>query len=183
MNAMIWIIGIIVVLAAAGAAFYYLQRERSRHLRTHFGPEYDHAIAGFGHRRAAERALADRAHRVEKLAIHPLSPSRRAVLQDHWQAVQARFVDDPTTAIEAAHSLLATVMQEQGYPTAKFEEEVELLSVHHPRAVQHYRAAHQLAAARDRGDAGTEQLRQTMIHYRALFEDLLNLDKENRHEA
>lgn len=182
MNEMIWVIGAIVILAVVAAAFYVVQRQRSRQLRTHFGPEYEHALAGFGQRRAAERALVDRTRRVDKLKLRALAPARRDELHDRWQAVQAQFVDDPATAIEEAHTLLASVMREEGYPTGKFEEEVELLSVHHPGAVQHYRAAHRLAADRARGQRGTEDLRQAMIHYRALFDDLLN-HKENSREA
>jgi hypothetical protein len=190
MNEMIWIIGLIVVLAVVGAAIYFTQRQRSRQLRTHFGPEYDHVLQGVGHRRAAERQLLDRAKRVDKLEIRPLSRQRRDELHARWQAVQSQFVDDPATAINEAHALLSEVMREEGYPNTKFDEEVELLSVHHPAAVQHYRAAHHLAAERARGERATEQLRQAMIHYRALFEDLLNLGasrapqyKEDRREA
>lgn len=190
MNAMMWGIGVIIVLAAIGAALYAIERQRSRQLQTHFGPEYDRVLEGFGHRRAAERVLVDRTKRVDKLQIRPLPQARRDELHDRWQAVQSQFVDDPARAIEDSHSLLATVMHEQGYPATRFEEEVELLSVHHPAAVQHYRAAHQLAAERARGDSGTEELRQAMIHYRALFDDLLDLGaaraphhKENRREA
>jgi hypothetical protein len=190
MNEVTLLIGVVIVLAAAGVALYAMQRQRSRQLRTHFGPEYDHALAGFKDRRAAERALMERTRRVDKLEIRPLPALRRDELRDSWQAVQARFVDDPDTAIRDAHTLLASVLHEQGYPTGKFDEEVELLSVHHPAAVQHYRAAHRFAEDRARGQSDTEQLRQAMIHYRALFEDLLNLGarsnihhKEIRREA
>lgn len=190
MNETMWLIGVVVVLAAAAAAIYVAQKQRSRQLRTHFGPEYDHALAGFGQRRLAERALLDRARRVDKLEIRPLPTLRRDELRNRWQAVQAQFVDDPSSAIHEGHLLLAAVMHEQGYPTAKFDEEVELLSVHHPAAVQHYREAHRLAEARARGEGDTEHLRQAMIHYRALFEDLLNVgatrdrhNKEIRREA
>jgi hypothetical protein len=184
------LIAIVIVLMAVAAVAYALQRQRSRRLRTHFGPEYDHAVEGFGQRRAAERALLDRARRVDKLELRPLLAPRRDELWTRWQAVQAQFVDDPEAAIREAHSLLSTVMREQGYPTSRFEEQVELLSVHHPATVQHYREAHRLADERARGQTTTEQLRQAMIHYRALFEDLLNLGvmrqsprKEVRHEA
>jgi len=183
----------VAVLVVAGAAIYVAQRQRSRQLRTHFGPEYEHALEGHGDRRAAERALLDRTRRVDKLEIRPLPPLRRDELRTRWQALQAQFVDDPTSAIQEAHNLLSSVMHEQGYPTAKFEEELELLSVHHPASVQHYREAHRLAAERAQGQGDTEHLRQSMIHYRALFEDLLNLGaipvpdhkhhKENRREA
>jgi hypothetical protein len=174
MNAVILMIGVVIVLVAAGAAIYVAQRQRSRQLRTHFGPEYDHALEGFKDRRVAERALMDRARKVEKLEIRPLPALRRDELHNRWLAVQAQFVDDPDAAIREAHSLLTTALHEQGYPTARFDEQIELLSVHHPTTVQHYREAHRLAEERARGDSDTEQLRQAMIHYRALFEDLLN---------
>jgi hypothetical protein len=190
MNEVTLMIGVVIVLAAAGVALYAVQRQRSRQLRTHFGPEYDHALAGFKDRRTAERALMERARRVDKLEIRPLPALRRDELLGQWQTVQARFVDDPGTAIRDAHALLSAVLHEQGYPTRKFDEEVELLSVHHPAAVQHYREAHRLADERARGDTDTEHLRRAMIHYRALFEDLLNLgartqthQKEVRREA
>jgi hypothetical protein len=189
MNEATWLIGLVIVLMAAGAAVYIAQRQRSRQLRTHFGPEYDHALEGLGHRKAAERALLDRARRVDKLEIRALPPLRREELSNQWRTVQAQFVDDPEASISEAHTLLASVMREEGYPTGRFEEEVELLSVHHPAAVQHYRAAHRLADERTQGRSATEDLRQAMIHYRALFEDLLALGakrehhREVRHEA
>lgn len=175
MNEMIWPVAIVVGLIAVAAALYVAQRQRSHKLRTQFGPEYDHAVEGHGHRRAAERALLDRARRVDKLEIRPLPALRRDELWNRWQAVQAQFVDDPSAAIHEAHLLLAAVMHEQGYPTGKFDEEVELLSVHHPAAVQHYREAHRLADERAQGQSVTEHLRLAMIHYRALFEDMLAL--------
>jgi hypothetical protein len=190
MNDMMWGIAVIIVLAVIGAAVYVVERQRSRHLQTQFGPEYDRVLQGVGHRRAAERALVERTERVDKLQIRSLSRARRDELHDRWQDVQAQFVDDPATASREAHALLTEVMRERGYPTTKYEDEVELLSVHHPAAVQHYRAAHQLAAERARGAAATEDLRQAMIHYRALFDDLLDLratrepqHKETRREA
>jgi hypothetical protein len=190
-NEMIILGVIVVMLIGVAAAIYLNQRHRSRQLQAHFGPEYNHAIEGFGERRAAERALVDRTRRVDKLAIHSLPALRRGELSSRWQAVQAEFVDDPASAVRDAHELLDTVMREQGYPTGKFEDEVELLSVHHPATVQHYRAAHRLAEDREHGNSATEDLRQAMIHYRALFDDLLNAGVprephrrlEVRHEA
>jgi hypothetical protein len=187
-----WLVAIVVVLLAAAAVIYVLQRQRSRQLRTHFGPEYDHALEGFGERRAAERALRDRARRVDKLELRPLPALRRDELWSRWERVQAQFVDDPAAAVREAHALLTTVMHDEGYPTGRFDDEVELLSVHHPTAVQHYREAHRLADERARGRTATEELRLAMIHYRALFEDLLMLgmntkqprnDREVHHEA
>jgi hypothetical protein len=183
MDEMTWLIAIVIALAAAITVIYFVQKQRSRQLRTQFGPEYDHAVDGFGQRRAAERALIDRARRVDKLEIRPLPALRRDELWNRWQAVQSQFVDDPPSALRDAHELLATVMREEGYPTGKFAEEVELLSVHHPATVQHYREAHRLAGERAQGRGATEQLRQAMIHYRALFEDLLNLGVTRNHRA
>ncbi len=175
MNPVIWAIAIIVVAMVAVAAYYVGQRQHSHKLRTHFGPEYDHTVEGYGERRAAERALVDRTKRVEKLEIRPLPAMRRDEYASRWQAVQSRFVDDPVRAFGEAHALLASVMHDEGYPTGHFKEEVELLSVHHPAAVQHYRAAQRLAEERERGQGATEDLRQALIHYRALFEDLLKV--------
>src|SRR5689334_23730435 len=127
MNEMIWLIAIVVVLAVAAAVIYAAQRQRSHRLRTHFGPEYDHALEGHGQRRAAERALLDRTRRVERLEIRPLPALRRDELWNRWQSVQAQFVDDPDAAVREAHALLATVMHDEGYPTGKFDDEVELL--------------------------------------------------------
>jgi hypothetical protein len=190
MNEMTWLIAVGVVLVAAGAAVYIAHKQRSRQLRAHFGPEYDHALEGFGQRKAAERALVDRTRRVDKLEIRPLPALRRDELWNRWRAVQAQFVDSPELAVREAHTLLSNALHEQGYPTGKFDEEVELLSVHHPTTVQHYREAHRLAEERERGQSATEHLRLAMIHYRALFEDLLNLGttreqprREVRHEA
>jgi hypothetical protein len=166
---------IIVLAMLLAAVIYATSRRRSQRLRTHYGPEYQRALEGYGDRKTAERALEERERRVRKLEIRPLPAIRRDELVGEWAAVQARFVDDPEGATRDAHILLASAMHEQGYPTGRIDEELELLSVHHPAAVQHYRAALALAAARERGRVATEELRQAMVHYRALFEDLLRL--------
>ena len=175
MNEVTWLVAIAIIVVAAGVAVYVARTQRSRRLRSKFGPEYDHALEGFGERRAAERALVGRTRRVDKLELRPLPALRRDELWTRWQTVQAQFVDDPVNAAREAHALLTGVMHEQGYPIGRFEEELELLSVHHPMAVQHYREAQRLADERASGRGGTEQLRQAMVHYRALFEDLLAL--------
>jgi hypothetical protein len=192
MNQVILLVVVVVVVAAIGAAIYFMRRKRSLQLRTRFGPEYDRAVEEAGPR-VAERALVDRTRRVEKLEIRPLPTLRRDELSKRWQTVQAQFVDDPASALREAHTLLAMLMHEQGYPTGRFAEEVELLSVHHPAAVQHYRAAHRIADEQGAGRGATEDLRQAMIHYRALFDDLLIMGanparetqprREVRHEA
>lgn len=175
MNETLLAVVIVLIAMVAAAAVYAAMRQRSNKLRTHFGPEYERALEGAGSRREAERALVERTRRVEKLEIRPLPALRREEFAGHWQALQAQFVDDPAGAIREAHTLLAAVMHEQGYPTGRLDEEIELLSVHHPAAVQHYRAAWALAEQRGQGHGDTEDLRQAMIHYRALFEDMLML--------
>src|SRR5213075_2542004 len=114
MNQQVILLGAIaIMLLAVAAAILISRRTRSRQLRAHFGPEYDHALEGFGQRRVAERALVDRTRRVDKLEIRPLPALRRDELSNRWQAVQAEFVDDPDSAIREAHALLSTVMREQ----------------------------------------------------------------------
>lgn len=174
MNDTIWTIVIIVIALVAFVAIW-TTTQRSRRLRTHFGQEYDRTVERYGEKRTAERALLDRTERVRRLQIRPLPPNIRNELAIRWQTVQSRFVDDPAGALSDAHALLLEGMREEGYPTGRIEEEVELLSVHHPSVVQHYRAAHRLAQSRGHGSDATEDLRQAMIHYRALFEDLLDL--------
>jgi hypothetical protein len=167
------IIAIPLAAIAIAAAAYAMRRRRSDGLRERFGPEYDRAVEGHGNRRAAENELAAREHRVQGLHLRPLSESERLGLARSWAALQRRFVDDPTGAVGQAHVLLEEVMNLRGYPTQSFDEEVDLVSVDHPAAVQHYRAAHALHHDRQGGRGGTEENRQAMIHYRALFEELI----------
>ena len=165
------------IIIGAGV-FYGTKRRRSRELRERFGPEYDRALEEHHHQSAAEHDLLDREKRARGLQLRPLSDSQRLHFAKAWASVQRHFVDDPVTALSEAHALLEDVMRERGYPTTGFEEEVALLSVHHPRSLQHYRAAHALAQDRHAGGTGTEELRQAVIHYRVLFEDLLEVEDQ-----
>src|ERR1043166_4407619 len=122
MNQVILLVVVVLVVAAIGAAIYFMRRKRSLQLRIRFGPEYDRAVEEAGPR-VAGRALVDRTRRVEKLEIRPLPVLRRDELSKRWQAVQAQFVDDPASALREAHTLLAMVMHEQGYPTGRIAEE------------------------------------------------------------
>lgn len=149
-------------------------RSQRRDLRKHFGPEYDHTVETMGSRDAAERALLERTGRARGLRIRHLSPAETGDFSARWDAVQQRFVDEPGRASTEAHDLLEELLQTLGYPTDSYDEEVELVSVHHPDAVGHYRAAHRLAHEQRRGRISTEDLRQSMIHYRALFQELLS---------
>jgi hypothetical protein len=170
-----WIIVAVVVVAViAIAAYAWSKRRQSEHLRERFGPEYDHTVEEEGDRAKAEAELAKREKRVEKLDIRPLEPSARMGFIERWKEVQARFVDDPPRAVAFADALLAEVMSARGYPVDDFEQRAGDVSVDHPRVVEHYRAGHDIAMRHARGDASTEDLRRAMIHYRALFDDLVN---------
>jgi hypothetical protein len=162
---------VVVVLALGGLLFF--QRHRSDALRSRFGPEYDRAVKERGGKSKAEADLAEREKRVKGLSIRPLEPEDRARFTRSWQSVQAEFVDDPEGSIGHADSLLAEVMSARGYPVSDFEQISADISVDHPTVVQNYRAAHDIALRHERGQADTEDLRQAMIHYRSLFDELV----------
>lgn len=164
----------IVVVGLAIAAAAYVQR-RSRDLRARFGPEYERAVEERGGRMKAEAELRAREKRVETFDTRPLEPQDRAHFIERWRGVQAQFVDDPGAAITAADRLLGEVMAKRGYPVTDFEQRAADLSVDHPEVVENYRAAHAIAQQHERGEADTEDLRQAMIHCKALFEDLVGL--------
>jgi FtsZ-interacting cell division protein ZipA len=166
--------GIIVIAAVIVAAILIQRRRRTERLRSQFGPEYDRAVEAKGQRGKAEAELAEREKRVKRLDIRPLSPAARRDFTQRWAEVQARFVDDPPRAVAFADALLAEVMSARGYPVKDFEQRAGDISVDHPRVVDHYRTAHDIAERHRRGEAGTEELRQAMIHYRALFDELVN---------
>jgi hypothetical protein len=173
MEAWAWIIVAVAVVLAIVAVWRIAAERRTARLRRDFGPEYDRTVAEEGDRREAERALRDREARRDRLDIRPLSEESRARHADEWQDVQARFVDEPAGAVGDADRLVGAVMRERGYPMDDFEAQAELVSVDHPGVVEHYRAGHAAYEAYDRGGSSTEDLRQAMVHYRALFEDLL----------
>lgn len=159
------------------------RRWRTRRLRRQFGPEYERLVWETGDRGRAERELETRRERVQGLRLVPLKEIDRTRFADAWQKVQAQFVDDPPGAIAQADSLIGAVMQARGYPPGDFETRAADLSVNYPNVVTNYRAAHQIALAGSRGQASTEQLRQAMVHYRALFADLLEMTTPERAEA
>ena len=176
MNTTAWIIVAIVVVAILIiAASLWSRRRRSDHLKDRFGPEYDRAVEEKGGRSKAEADLAEREKRVEKLHIRPLDAAERREFSKRWTDVQARFVDDPARAVAFADALLGEVMKARGYPVSDFEQRAGDISVDHPKVVEHYRTAHDIALRHGRGQASTEDLRQAMIHYRALFDDLVGV--------
>lgn len=164
---------IIAVLVIAVALWYLVREQRSKRLRSRFGPEYDFAMREFGSRPKAEEALAARERRMEKIHVHPLSHEDHVRFADRWHDVQARFVDDPAISIEEADRLVSEVMRARGYPMSEFEHRAEDLSVDHPHVIRNYRAAHAIAVRHEQGQASTEDLRQALVYYRDLFDELL----------
>lgn len=164
----------IVALVIAGVfAWSITQRKRAR-LKQQFGPEYDRAVRQLGAPSKAEAVLAERERRVAALNIQALTPDQRDRYADTWKRVQAQFVDDPRGAVTEADRLVGEVMQARGYPVGDFEQRAADVSVHHPHVVENYRAARAISTRHARGEASTEDLRQAMVHYRALFSDLLD---------
>lgn len=166
---------VVVVLIAAGFAVWAFLRKRSQKLQQRFGPEYDRTIREMGGRRRAEEVLEKREKRVNRLQIRPLRPADQARYSQQWRQVQADFVDDPTLAFTEADRLVGELMKARGYPVADFEQRAADISVDHPLVVENYRAAHAIALRHRRGQASTEDLRQAMVQYRTLFDDLLGV--------
>jgi len=165
---------VVVIVAACIGIWFSIRKRRTEKLRTQFGSaEYTRAVNEGGSQRKAEAALDKRAERVEALHIRPLAPADRARFVDSWTRVQARFVDSPGGAVTDADQLLGDVMSTRGYPMSDFEQRAADISVDHPLVLDNYRAAHQAALRQTRGQASTEDLRQAMIHYRTLFEELV----------
>jgi hypothetical protein len=163
---------VLVVVVVAVAAFAIRANQR-RQLRDRFGPEYDRTVAESGNQATAERALQDRVKRRRELDIRELDPAARSRYAESWRVIQARFVDDPRGAVREAQVLVTTVMGERGYPTEGFESQAEYVSVDHAGVVDNYRSAHRISTADTEGRASTDDLRQAMVHYRALFNELL----------
>jgi len=170
-------VAVIAVIVVAVMAFMASRKRRSRHLRERFGPEYDRVVRQEGDPRKAEGVLQFRQKRREKFNIRPLSAADQSSFAVRWNEVQARFVDDPRGAVTVADSLVTEVMQLRGYPIGEFEQRAADLSVDYPLIVDNYRAAHDIALRHSAGKASTEDLRQAMVHYRALFQELLDESK------
>jgi len=175
---------VLVIAIVAIVAMMLGQKRRSAKLRTQFGgAEYDRALEAGGSRRHAEAGLDKRADRVESLHIRPLGPNDRARFAESWTKVQARFVDSPGGAITEADQLLGDVMSTRGYPVSDFEQRAADISVDHPLVLENYRSAHGIAVRQTRGQASTEELRQAMIHYRTLFDELVSEPEMARAQA
>jgi hypothetical protein len=175
-----WIlIAAIVVIAAVAiiVARSANSRTRTERLKERFGPEYERTVGAAGEQRAAEHELAARERKRDKLDIIPLSRQAREKYADRWRTVQTAFVDNPSSAVGDADRLVTQVMRERGHPIDDFDQRAADISVDQPTVVENYRAAHSISLSQQRGDVGTEKQRQAFVHYRALFERLLETDK------
>ena len=177
------VLGVLVVIAVLALGWFYMARQRRQRLRTRFGPEYERTVHDVGSEEKAEALLTERAKRVSKYHIRELKRDERARFSDAWRRVQAKFVDDPAAAVTEADMLVTDVMAARGYPMADFDQRAEDLTVEHGHVVDHYRQARDIAVRHSRGGATTEDLRQALVHYRALFADLLNEPKQMRKSA
>jgi hypothetical protein len=167
---------VLIVIAAVLVWLYLRNRRRTTAgLRQKFGSEYDRAVLAHGSERKAESKLEDREKRVEKLKIRDLDPTEHERYSKQWKSVQSRFVDSPKGAVAEADDLVSSVMKTRGYPVSDFDQRAADISVDHPRVVENYRSAHEIALRLGRDQATTEDLRTAMIHYRSLFEELVQV--------
>lgn len=181
--AILVVVVVIAIIVVAAIGYVSSRKRRSQKLREHFGPEYERVLKQQGDPRKAEGVLEFREKRRGKFKIRPLSESDRENFTVRWREVQARFVDDPRGAVTVADTLVTDVMQARGYPIGEFEQRAADLSVDYPTIVDNYRAGHEISMRHSAGQASTEDLRQAMMHYRVLFEELLGQDKPYRKGA
>jgi hypothetical protein len=164
-----------VIVIIAGLAWYSMRRRRNTttELRQKYGPEYERALQEHGSERKAEAKLAGREKRVEMLNIRELDAMERQRFSERWASVQSSFVDSPKGAVTQADDLVSSLMKARGYPVSDFDQRAADISVDHPRVVENYRKAHEIALRVGKDTATTEDLRTAMIHYRSLFEELV----------
>lgn len=175
------IIGVgVVVLLLALAAWAYSSRRQRVSLRERFGPEYERTVEAVGADRA-DAELRERAERVSRFNLHKLTNEQVSAFAREWRRIQSRFVDDPDGAVGEADRLVTQVMTARGYPLEDFDRRAADLSVDHPVVVQNYRTARALAQRHHRGEAGTEEMRQAVVNYRALVDELLEVDTHDAH--
>jgi hypothetical protein len=171
-----WILlagGLVILMAAIVALFVSVRQRKSQRLQRRFGPEYGRAVEEMGSRTKAESELEAREKRVGQLTITPLSPSDAARFTQAWTAMQGRFIDNPKGVVAEADRLVRELMMKRGYPMGDFERRAADISVDHPAVVENYRAAQSIALRDERGEADTEELRKAVVHYRTLFDELL----------
>jgi type II secretory pathway pseudopilin PulG len=177
LDPMLIVIAVVVILAIVTLAWLYVRKRRSTTagLKQKFGSEYDRAVLAHGSERKAESKLEDREKRVEKLQIRDLNSTEHERYSKRWAFIQSGFVDSPKGAVTEADDLVSSVMEARGYPVSDFDQRAADISVDHPRVVENYRSAHGIALRVGKEQATTEDLRTAMIHYRALFEELVQV--------
>jgi len=173
MNTAAIVILIVAIVVIATLLWMLSRKGHTKKLRAQFGPEYDRTIEQYGTAAKAERDLESRQKRMQTVNIRSLTPAERERFAERWQALQSRFVDDPSASIQDADRLVLEIMVARGYPTVGFEGRADDLSVDHPLVVSHYRQAHDIAIQHEKGAATTEELRRAVVCYRELFEELL----------
>jgi hypothetical protein len=171
----LWIVIVvaIVLIVAAGVVALVVRRRRTERLRSRFGSEYDRQVHERGGRRRTEAHLQEVAERHDRLEIRPLDATARVRYLERWQEVQGRFVDQPGAALDSADALVADVMRDRGYPVDDFDTQADMVALDHPDVVRRYRSGHDVYVRARQGEASTEDVRQAMIEYRALFEALV----------
>jgi hypothetical protein len=177
------VLAIVVLALIALGAWLYSRKKQSERLAQRFGPEYGRAVDEMGSRSKAESELREREKRVEKLNIVPLAPADAARFSEAWKTLQGRFVDNPKGVLAEADQLVRELMLKRGYPMGDFERRAADISVGHPAVLDHYRAAQDIALRDRRGEADTEDLRRGIVHYRALFDELLEVRHDERAPA
>lgn len=180
MEPLSWIILIAIALVLGAAIFWVFFRTKRQRLRKQFGPEYDQAVRQAGNREEAEAELTEREERVKHFDIRPLTSDEHERFARSWRAVQERFVDEPAAAVAEADRLIKDVMRTRGYPVGDFDQQAADLSVNHSVVVENYRAARDITRRSERDQADTEELRQATVHYRALFDELLESGTTNK---
>ena len=164
---------VIIAILAVVAVLFVIRRRKTEHLKQKFGSEYDRLVHQHGDPQRAETVLAEREKRVSHFELRTLPPVERERYVQQWAFVQRKFVDDPKGAVNEADTLVTEVMNARGYPMSEFHQRADDISVNYPQAVDNYRAAHDIVLRHGRGQAGTEDLRKAMVHFRSLFDELL----------
>ena len=172
MDPKILVVAVVAVVVVLAIAWIVVRKRRTEALQRRFGPEYERTVREHGPGRA-ESVLVEREKRVEKFPIRELAVDERERFMAEWRVVQSHFVDDPKGAVSDADALVSRLMQARGYPMSDFEQRAADISVDHPRVVDNYRAAHEIALRNWKGEASTEDLRNAIIYYRSLFDELV----------
>ena len=180
MNGWGWVVAVLAILIVMAVGDWTLRGRRR--LRERFGPEYERALAESPSRSEAESELEERVKRREGLEIRPLDEAAVGRYEESWRTIQAHFVDKPAAAVREADGLVTEVLKERGYPIEEFDQRAADISVDHPYVVENYRQAHAISQANEQSEVGTEHLRRAMVHYRSLFQELLESEKDNNSE-